>query len=325
MGRERNILVYLEKKSGGVSSASLGLLSLARRLADGLDCRLHAIAPCPVDSQPYADSSFEIRSETGAGEFPGLLARVISEFVRENKPLLLLFLGDQENHELAARVAAGAGAGLAARCTALRCDAGGSITAAREVYGGRLSQILRLDADHTTVVSVLPESIESHDPVDSEKTARPKAINVNTTEEDRRVRLVESEVQAAEDMDIAEADVLVSGGRGLKIKEGFALLRELADMLDGTVAGTRGAVDLEWLPRERQVGQTGKTVAPELYLACGLSGAPQHLQGMKNSRRIAAINTDPNAPIIRIADFAVIGDLFKIIPELTRRIHAGQS
>lgn len=319
MSDRQKIWIYLEHRDGEVTETSLGLLAEARRLAKSLGCALEAFAFGPLDTPPPAEKLYDIRGGGELEEFPGLGSRVVSGLAREHGPAVILLPDTLGGRDLGARVAAALGAGFAPACTALQTGADGAVAAVRGVCGDRLSQLLELGNDVTSVVTMLPESIGVAGGDGHGKTAEVITVEAAPSDEDGSVRLVGSVVEKAEELDIAEADVLVSGGRGLKKKENFSLLRDLAERVGGAVAGTRGAVERGWIESERQVGQTGKTVAPELYLACGLSGAPQHLMGMKNSRRVAAVNTDPHAPILRVADFAVIGDLFQIVPALIEK------
>ena len=318
--KRQKFWVYLEHKGGELTPSSVSLLSECCRLAKEFDCGLDAITFGPLAHQPPADMVYDIRCDGEPEEYPGLRPRIISELVCEHKPILFLFPCTAESNPLAAQSAVTAGAGFVPGCTALRAVTGGNIIAVREVCDGKFSQILRLATNRMAIVTMLPESLQGFGIGDRHSEPEVVLINAELSREDKRIRLIKSVIEKSEEMDIAEADVIISGGRGMKNKGNFVLLRELAELLGGVVGGTRGAVERGWIERERQVGQTGKTVAPDLYFACGLSGAPQHLLGMKNSNRVVAVNTDPHAPILRIADFAIVGDLFRIIPLLVEML-----
>lgn len=324
MANNRKILVYLEHKAGETTAASMGMLLEARRAAERINGTVCAMTFGPLCSLPPADLLLDVRTEADPEVFPGFRARILSRLAREHNPFLIIFPETKDSHDIAARTAAALRGGFAPRCTALHAE-DDRIVVVREVYGGRFSQIVEQRRGKTTIITFYPESVSSYRAWDGVESPETVVIRAEPEKEDEHIRLIASAAEAPEEMDITEAEILVSGGRGLRKRENFTLLGELADLLGGAVAGTRATVDLGWISKDRQVGQTGKTVAPELYLACGLSGAPQHLQGMKNARRIVAINTDPHAPILRVADAAVVGDLFKIVPAMIEKIRSGKS
>lgn len=185
----------------------------------------------------------------------------------------------------------------------------------RPLYGGKVIETLTLKG--RAILSILPRSFKELEA--AEKEGELIRVEAKLSEEDIRVRLIET-IREIDRKDITEAEVLVSGGRGVGGPEGFNILEELASVLGGLTAASRAAVDAGWRPHSIQVGQTGKVVSPKLYIACGISGAPQHIAGMRTSRYVIAINKDPDAPIFREADLGIKGDIFKVIPELIKEI-----
>lgn len=185
----------------------------------------------------------------------------------------------------------------------------------RPLYGGKVIETLSLKGG--AIISIMPRAFKGVQ--DKEKRGAEIKVEVILKEDDLRVKVKES-IKGVERRDITEAEVIVSGGRGMGGPENFRLLDELASALGGLTGASRGAVDAGWAPHSIQVGQTGKTVSPKLYIACGISGAPQHLAGMRTSQYIMAINKDPNAPIFQEADLGITGDLFQVIPELLKGI-----
>ncbi|MEW5945601.1 MAG: electron transfer flavoprotein subunit alpha/FixB family protein [bacterium] len=324
MNERRIVWVYLENRNGEASTPSLSLLREGARLAVAAGAALEAVAFGPIAPPPGAAKLLDVRLSLAPEKYPCLRRRALARLAGEHNPLIFLFPATTESRTLAALTAVELAAPLAPDCTFLRIAEDATLHAAREAYAGRLSETIhvRLEARRTAVVSALPESLPARAAQPCEPRAETVVVPFEHDEDDLRIRLVDRRTVTGGDEDVGDAEVVVSGGRGVGAKENFELLRRLAELLGGTVAGTRGAVERGWIERGRQVGQTGRTVAPELYFACGLSGAPQHLLGMKNSRRVAAVNTDAHAPIFAVADFGVVGDLFEVVPALIEKIGA---
>jgi electron transfer flavoprotein alpha subunit len=242
--------------------------------------------------------------------------------VDERKPEIILIGASNIGRDLGPRVAARLSTGLTADCTGLEIDDGSNnLMMTRPAFGGNIMATIECGENRPQMATVRPGVFEKQ-PEDKERKGQVEEVTVQLNPEDIRTR-VENIVKAAkEQADISEAQFIVSGGRGMGSKENFALLKELADALGGTVGSSRAAVDSGWMDKAFQVGQTGKTVRPVIYIACGISGAIQHLAGMQESDYIIAINKDENAPIMKIADIAIVGDLFKVIPEMISQVKA---
>jgi len=216
--------------------------------------------------------------------------------------------------DVAPRVALRLDAGLASDCIALRSE-GGEIIATRPVFAGKAL----LDVRISTPVKVFTLRPNTFDAAEESGDARVELRTVPLEGADLVTTVLEMKVAAGRP-DVTEADIIVSGGRGMKGPEHFQLIERLADALGAGVGASRAVVDAGWRPHDEQVGQTGKTVSPSLYIACGISGAVQHLAGMSTSRYIVAINRDKDAPIFQIADYGIVGDVFEILPALTEEL-----
>jgi electron transfer flavoprotein alpha subunit len=226
--------------------------------------------------------------------------------------------------DLAPRVAARVKTGLTADCTGLDIDPGnGSLLMTRPAFGGNIMATIECE-NHRPQMSTVRPGVFSIPCVRGDKNGCIENIKVMLEKVDIRTQVVNIVKSLKEKIDITEAKVIVAGGRGVGNREGFDLLRELAGSIGGVVGGSRAAVESGWIEKECQVGQTGKTVRPNLYIACGISGAIQHLAGMQESEYIIAINKDSDAPIIDAADLAVVGDLYRVIPELINEIKASK-
>jgi electron transfer flavoprotein alpha subunit len=216
--------------------------------------------------------------------------------------------------DLAPRVAAALGVGALADVVALEKD-GDQLVARRPVYSGKAFATVDSAGTKPQVISLRPNVFSQE-----EVGGTAEVVTLDGLTPTIRAKVKELVDTGGGELDVAEADIIVSGGRGLKGPENFALIRELADALGGAVGASRAAVDAGWIPHKHQVGQTGKVVSPSLYVACGISGAIQHLAGMSSSKVIVAINKDPDAPIFKIADYGVVGDLFDVIPPMVEEV-----
>ncbi|MGD8440328.1 MAG: electron transfer flavoprotein subunit alpha/FixB family protein, partial [Holophagae bacterium] len=224
------------------------------------------------------------------------------------------FAGTAMGRDLAPRVAAALGVGALADVVALEKD-GDQLVARRPVYSGKAFATVDSAGTKPQVISLRPNVFSQE-----EVGGTAEVVTLDGLTPTIRAKVKELVDTGGGELDVAEADIIVSGGRGLKGPENFALIRELADALGGAVGASRAAVDAGWIPHKHQVGQTGKVVSPSLYVACGISGAIQHLAGMSSSKVIVAINKDPDAPIFKIADYGVVGDLFDVIPPMVEEV-----
>jgi len=231
-------------------------------------------------------------------------------------PSAIFFSGTAMGRDLAPRVAARLGVGALADVVALTRE-GESFVARRPVYSGKAFATVDSAGTSPQVISLRPNVFELEEGGGAAEVVALDGLALS-------IRAMVTEFLAAEggEIDVAEADIIVSGGRGIKGPENFALIRELADALGGAVGASRAVVDAGWIGHSHQVGQTGKVVSPSLYVACGISGAIQHLAGMSSSKVIVAINKDPDAPIFKVADYGIVGDLFDVIPPMIEAIKA---
>ena len=239
---------------------------------------------------------------------------VLAKLIQKAEPAVVLLGATTQGKDLAPRVAARLGLGLASDCTAFEVAAGGRLIITRPLYGGRAIATV-IEKTTPQMATVRPNVMVPLEP-DTSRTASVEKLAVETG--DVRAKVIDLiQESGRQQVGLAEAEIIVSGGRGLKGPENFCLLEELADVLGAAVGASRAAVDAGWIDHSHQVGQTGRTVTPNLYIACGISGAVQHLAGMKTARYIVAINKDPEAPIFRVADYGIVGDLFEVVPILT--------
>jgi electron transfer flavoprotein alpha subunit len=325
----KGVWVFAEQRDGELQKVALELLGKGRQIADKLGTPLTAVllgsevdsiakdlVAYGADKVLYAEDKL-LKHYTTDG-----YAKVICDLVNERKPEILFIGATFIGRDLGPRLAARLSTGLTADCTALDIDdETKNLLMTRPAFGGNLMATI-VCGDHRPQMSTVRPGVFEKLSKDTSRKGEIEKVKASLSDSDIRTK-VEEVVKLAKDvMDISEAKILVSGGRGLGSKEGFDLLKELANVLGGSIAGSRAAVDNGWIDKAYQVGQTGKTVRPQLYIACGISGAIQHLAGMQDSDYIIAINKDENAAIMKVADLAIVGDYNKVIPEMISQIKA---
>lgn len=326
MSNYKNIWVFIETAGGEAKNVGLELLNEGKRLVQAKQEKVVAVvignnidAAVKAAVAYGADQVISVQGEEYQDFNIDGYANVMEQLVKKYLPSIILFGATNNGKDLAARIAARLQTGLTADCTALDIDDNGHVLWTRPAFGGNL--ITTIECDTKPEMGTVRPGVFKKAAPDTSRTAEIIVEEINTPAEIIRTKLVEI-IKAAESSGIKleEAEVIVSGGRGLEKPENFTLLQQLADVLGGTVGASRAAVDAGWIPVQKQIGQTGKTVGPKIYIAVGISGAVQHLAGMSSSEIIIAINKDPEAPIFEIADYGLVGDLFEIIPVLTEEL-----
>jgi len=323
------VWVFAEQRDGKLQKVTLELIAKGREIAESLGVELTAIllgsgignladelTACGADKVLVADDSL-LKDYTTDG-----YTKVICDLAKSRKPEIILIGATFIGRDLGPRIAARLATGLTADCTSLSVDAiTGNLQMTRPAFGGNLMATIECAQNRPQMATVRPGVFEKPERDDSLISDR-KVENAefDLKEKDIRTKVLKVVKSAKDITDICESKVIVAGGRGVGSKENFELIKELAEVLGGTVAGSRGAVDKGWIEKHYQVGQTGKTVRPKLYIACGISGAIQHLAGMQESDYIIAINKDSEAPIMKVADLGIVGDLNKVLPELISQV-----
>ncbi len=320
----KGVCVITEFRGGAFRRVSFEVASEGRRLADALGEPLAAIAigagvaAAAAELGQYGvEKVYVVDQPALAGYLAETYVPVVAEILQAAQPKVVLSPASVDGKDLSARVAARLNAGLAQDCTSLKIE-GGALKARRPVYAGKALAWYEWAAGaFPQMASCRPNAMDCL-PADTSKSAAAETPAV-TVPAAVKTRVVGVE-RAAGKVDLTEAQVIVSGGRGMKGPENYAILEELADVLGGAVGASRAAVDAGWRPHADQVGQTGKVVTPTLYIACGISGAIQHLAGMGSSKFIVAVNKDPDAPIFTKADYGVVEDLFQFVPAFTAAV-----
>lgn len=330
MNKEYNgVWVFTEQRDGNLQKVALELLGKGREIANNLSTKLTAVM-IGYEVEPLAKTLIAHGADEVLVVDHKLLknyttdgyARVLAQLSKERKPEIIFIGATYIGRDLGPRVAAKVATGLTADCTSLEVDGDTqNLLMTRPAFGGNLMATIECPEFRPQMATVRP-GVFSVPCVDETRVGSVEVVKVELGENDIRTKVMEIVKSMKEKIDITEAEILVSGGRGVGAKENFALLKDLADALGGVVTGSRATVDAGWIDRAYQVGQTGKTVRPKLYIACGISGAIQHLAGMQDSEFIIAINKDESAPIMGVADIAVVGDLNKILPEMVKEIRA---
>lgn len=319
-----DVLVFAEQRLGQLHGGASQIVTPARALAartggkvvacligDALDAPAAAIDKAGVDriltiSDPSLRHYSVLRYRTA-----------LALAMQRVDPRIVLLPATFMGRDLAPRVAARVGAALATDVTELSIRDDGALDAVRPVYNGKAFCHVLFPKDRPALASV---RVNTFPAASGGGGAVREAVPFAASQGDERITVKDVVRSGGAVKDVTEADIIVSGGRALKNEENFKILYELAGELDAAVGASRAACDAGYQPHSRQVGLTGKTVTPKLYLACGISGAIQHLAGMRGSKVIVAINTDPEAPLMKVADYAVLGDLFKVVPALTQEV-----
>ncbi|HTR97797.1 MAG TPA: electron transfer flavoprotein subunit alpha/FixB family protein [Candidatus Acidoferrales bacterium] len=314
------ILVFIEQREGRIRPIAHEALGAAVRLAGTLGGPV--VGVCCAASDPGLAALGEagadrvlLASHEAFANYDGAgFTAAIAAAVAAVSPALVLVPASALGKDLAPRIAALTNTGLAADCVALEAE-GGRLVATRAVYAGKAR--LKVTFRATPAIASLRPKMFAPPPRATGKSAAVEPLAFTWDAAIPRARVTGHAAAAGGKLDVTEAEIVVSGGRGLKGPEHFALVEALADALGASVGASRAVVDAGWRPHGDQVGQTGKTVAPKLYVAVGISGAIQHLAGMSSSKCIVAINKDPDAPIFKVADYGIVGDLFEVVPALT--------
>ena len=322
----QGVWVFAEQKEGTIAPVVFELLGKARELADQLEAELSAVL--------FGSGVEDLASELiafGADQVivvddPELLhfrdvryAKALTELAQKYKPAVILAGATVTGRSFIPRVAIQLHTGLTADCTGLEIDPeSGNLIQTRPAFGGNIMARI-ITANHRPQMATVRHKVMDPLPRDDSRSGIVIREQVDFDFDEEESQFLGFEQEKTTLVNITEANVIVSGGRGLKEAKNFALLEELAEALGGAVGASRAAVDAEWIPYSHQVGQTGKTVKPNIYIAIGISGAIQHLAGMSSADYIIAINKDPDAPIFKVADLGIVGDLFEIVPLLTKR------
>ena len=309
------VLVLVEHVDGDVKKVTYELLTLAKRIGEpaavlvgaGADAAIPGLAEHGAATVYVADAD-ELTAHPVAPK-----AEVLAKLVAEKSPAAVLVASSAEGKEVAARLAIKAGSGIITDAVDVAADG----TATQSVFGGA-TVVKSKVAVGTPIITVRPNSTS---PEAAAAAGTRVDVTVELSDAAKSAKVTDRVMQAKGGRpDLAEAAVVVSGGRGVGGEEGFGVIEALADSLDAAVGASRAATDAGWYPHQFQVGQTGKTVAPQLYIANGISGAIQHRAGMQTSKTVIVVNKDPEAPIFELADFGVVGDLFTVVPQLTEEV-----
>lgn len=323
ISKYKGVWVFAEQREGKLLNVAVELLGEGRRIADELEVNLTAVllgnniddvaqrlVKYGADEVLYAENGLlEVYTTDG-------YTKVITELINERKPEIMLIGATNIGRDLGPRLSARVHTGLTADCTRLEIDKEDKkLLMTRPAFGGNLMATI-ICPDHRPQMSTVRPGVMERAKYDENRTGKIEKVNIRLEKEDIKA-VVEKVVKSGKaEVPLEESKIIVAGGRGLGTREGFELVEKLAEKLGGVVGASRATVDVGWIEHSHQVGQTGKTVRPNLYIACGISGAIQHLAGMQDAECIIAINKNPDAPIFKIADYGIVGDVNEIIPAM---------
>ena len=334
-----NVWIFIEQEAGKIADVSLELVCKGRELAAQLGVKTEAlllgdnVEKCVDTLYSYGCDTVYLVEDKRLEPFTVLpYAKVVIDLIRAHKPNILLFGATLKGRELAPRVASEKLGGLTADCTDLRIDDfedkknnksyTNKLMQIRPAFGGNIIATIVNTWEDPQMVTVR-EGVMKMDAPDPSRKGKLVRVKPELSDAETVVRVLER-VRADKEVDLKGAQIIVAGGYGVGSKANFKLIYDLAEALGGEVGASRAAVDAGWIDHDHQVGQTGTTVRPRLYIACGLSGSIQHVAGMSESKKIIAINTDPGAPIFNIAHYAIVGDLNSVIPQMIKAFKAKQ-
>lgn len=322
----KDVFVFVEQREGVIQNVAFELLGEARKLADALNEKVVAVllgyeVKDKAESLIHAGADKVIFSDNKNLEdyLTEPYTQALTQITDEKKPSIVLIGATTIGRDLGPRVSARLATGLTADCTDLKISDDNDLLMTRPAFGGNLMATITCK-EHRPQMSTVRPGVMKASEVDTSRQGEIEEVSIKFNESKFKVKLVKNVKEEKELIDITKAKVLVSGGRGVGDQAGFDKLVDLAKVINAEVSASRAVIDSGILTHDRQVGQTGKTVRPDLYLACGISGAIQHLAGMEESELIIAINKDKDAPIFQSADLGVVGDIKKIVPLLTEKL-----
>jgi electron transfer flavoprotein alpha subunit len=314
----QGVFVITEQRDGEFRKVSFEAVSEGRRIADGLGTDVTAVVVgagiegLTGELQKYGPDKILVAGDPALAEYTtDAYTNVIAGLIQSLDPAVILIGASVQGKDLCARLAARLDAGLAMDCTVIKLE-GGILTCTRPMFGGKIFADVEIEGS-PQLIAIRPNVM---DIVETAKDCVVEKVDVNVG--DVKTTVVEKSMETGDKIELTEADIIVSGGRGTS--GDFAAIEQLAAAFGGAVGASRSAVDEGWRPHSDQVGQTGKVVSPVLYVACGISGAIQHLAGMSTSKFIVAINKDPEAPIFSKADLGIVGDLAEVVPAMAEEV-----
>lgn len=318
-----NILVIAEHKEGAVTSGTLEAIGAGRYVSDRLNTGLSVVvlgsgisALSSAISNTGIDNIYLIENHLLTQYTSDAHLAALYPFIKTHQPFIILIPSTCLGRDLAPKLAARLKTAYLSDVSGIEVDSS-EILFTRPVYGGRLLSTVKCMGEMPWVVTLRPRAFEK--PQDVSKSPKVESFPVDIDPSYIRT-IIKNMEKTQKGLGLTDADIIISGGRGMKGTQGFKMLEELAGILGGVVGASGAAVDAGWMPHSAQVGQTGKVVSPKLYIACGISGAPQHLAGMSTSKCVVAINKDPDAPIFKVADYGIAGDLFEVLPILIEEL-----
>jgi electron transfer flavoprotein alpha subunit len=319
----QGILVFIEEREGKVKRTSLEALSAARKLADTLQesvvvLRVGTGEPSANFAHYGADKVMNAHHELLNAYSTEGYCEAMVQAAQQIQPRFILGSASAMGRDLLPRVAAKLGVGLAQDCIEIHVVDDKKLECVRPIFAGKA--YARVQPLMIPAMATLRPNVFSLGAPDTGRSAETVAFTPDLNAGQIHASVKEVRASAGQKIELTEANIIVSGGRGMKGPENFPIIEQLADALGGAMGASRAAVDAGWIDHQHQVGQTGKTVSPTLYVACGISGAIQHLAGMSSSKYIVAINKDPEAPIFNVADYGIVGDLFAVVPALTEAV-----